>query len=132
MNSKTVVYFALALKCQSPILESLYYTSPILRSRPQTPEEWERFKLMFRGCLSPCTVSQWIPRRISFRLSTGESIILSDTTHTITLLDSTWNVDQLSAEFDSNVQFNTFPEFVNALLNRINQLQPLNVHIFPL
>lgn len=122
MNSKTVVYFALALKCQSPILESLYYTSPILHFHPRTPEEWKRFKPMFRCCLRPCTVSQWTPLRVSYRLHMGEYIVLYDITRTITLSDSTWNVDQLSAEIDSTVQFNTFPEFMHALLNRINKL----------
>jgi len=54
MESKTAVYFALALECGLPILESLHHTSPLyytlslIISKAPSNEAWGRFRTALR------------------------------------------------------------------------------------
>lgn len=47
MESKTAAYFALALGCGLPILESLHHTSPLIISKAPSQEAWGRFRTVF-------------------------------------------------------------------------------------
>lgn len=48
MEVRQAAYFVFALGCGVPILESLYYTSPLIISKAPTKESWDRFRLAFR------------------------------------------------------------------------------------